>query len=1001
MNSKIYYVNTSITRDCEKNTQSTNNNYRNKRLSNPNISFDHRNITQIENQKFQKNENSDSVNYFFRRDENQSSIISENSSNYQYSKNEQKIQFTKLKKTANISKNDLPDKKTISSVKKSESVFSNQQLKDSKDIKHPINYGYYESKYSKKKSNNAENMQENNDLKISKIKNINKIKTHNNSIINSQFYGKTISDLNYYRFPSVSNNDSIENHKDYNLISKKSPQLIPKKFIEKKKASNSYVSSDFVFFSPIKQGFENSSFNWESSDFFTENNQSFSIISKKKSENKSDNKIMTINKKKLSFQAKENDNNINKNLFNINDDIRGIKIVEINKITPKEINSNNSKNKTRCQNFNLELKNFEANSQIISPFSENNRNKSQTISSYGENNRNKSHNISNKRLNSDNFNNKIIIFTKSTKIVTPNNNTINNEKKTEEIKNKKINTYTKYKKFIDNDEILSYETITEPNSESILSEKERKKINDFKSDKKKTTARQIFSEKDRIKSNKVVSSKENDRVKNKLKMEDNITLKKNKSSKINPFDFNKKNKIKNKITTNKKKEDKKLSSTNILNVTNITSNMINTKTNNVTNISKNTTATKKYPSDTELKNNHTFYAQSSVENKNQFSRLTISNSKTTAKKNLTNNSKRSPTNFAKFESFPSNLNQKEDEWDQIQYLGMRKSTYDPGKRANKKHGNDPQSINAKFSSTNYIKAVEAMSIPGKNECGFKKTNQDTYLIERNINGILNFNIFGVLDGHGSDGHFASQFVSRYIIYRIKNHPKIKLLDEPNEIYHRLKENGYKIIANIFIDADCQIQKEKFDFHKSGTTCVIVIQLEEHLICANAGDSRAILVFDENYDDNLANSQVYCLSYDCKPDLPIEKKRIYEKGGTVEKALDENDVETGPYRVWAKDEDYPGLAMSRSIGDIEAKKYGVIPNPQIVEYTLSYYSKYMIICSDGVWEFIDNKEAMQIGNKYFLRNDPNGLCQELIHQSVDCWLNDDIVIDDITVVTVFF
>ena len=65
---------------------------------------------------------------------------------------------------------------------------------------------------------------------------------------------------------------------------------------------------------------------------------------------------------------------------------------------------------------------------------------------------------------------------------------------------------------------------------------------------------------------------------------------------------------------------------------------------------------------------------------------------------------------------------------------------------------------------------------------------------------------------------------------------------------------------------------------------------------------------------------------------MEKKRIYQMGGVVEKALDENDKETGPYRVWAKDEDYPGLAMSRSIGDIDAKSVGVIPNPQIFEYT---------------------------------------------------------------------
>ena len=42
----------------------------------------------------------------------------------------------------------------------------------------------------------------------------------------------------------------------------------------------------------------------------------------------------------------------------------------------------------------------------------------------------------------------------------------------------------------------------------------------------------------------------------------------------------------------------------------------------------------------------------------------------------------------------------------------------------------------------------------------------------------------------------------------------------------------------------QIQKEKFDFTRSGTTVVLIIQLEEHVICANTGDSRAIAVYDD-------------------------------------------------------------------------------------------------------------------------------------------------------------
>jgi len=377
---------------------------------------------------------------------------------------------------------------------------------------------------------------------------------------------------------------------------------------------------------------------------------------------------------------------------------------------------------------------------------------------------------------------------------------------------------------------------------------------------------------------------------------------------------------------------------------------------------------------------------------------------------------RSQSESTKFESRSSRVNEikkksgnkikgADEEWDKSQFMGMRKKTYDPSLRQKKNNLSKKQkksnSLNEAFSSTIYVKSSEGLSIPGKNELGHKKTNQDTLLIERNVNGVLNFNIFGVLDGHGEEGHYASQFVSRYIFHRIKNHPAIKKQDEPKQIYHKLKENSYKIIANIFLDADVQIQKEKFDVNRSGTTCVIVIQLEEHIICANTGDSRAIMIYDQNNDDNLVNSKVFPLSYDCKPDLPNELKRIKACGGMVEKAYDPEVGETGPYRVWAEGEDYPGLAMSRSIGDMDAKKCGVIPNPQIVEYIIDPYTKYMIVASDGIWEFISNEQAMKFCNKFYLRNDPVGLCQELSQKSISLWEKNDCAIDDITVVVVFF
>ena len=500
-------------------------------------------------------------------------------------------------------------------------------------------------------------------------------------------------------------------------------------------------------------------------------------------------------------------------------------------------------------------------------------------------------------------------------------------------------------------------------------------------------------------------------IKNNIKNDINIINKKSKkyfsNSNTNIFGHSSKSKsnditfgnINNNLnkSLNNNKNNKNIQTVNNINKTKI-ENKINSYNKNK---SYNFNISKK-ESDTEMKNK--------ILNFSNLSKLNIDEPFKDSKQKFHRNLTELPRHLSRLDEVQKKSTKKKgkkfEEWEKLQYKGMRKKTYDArrlGKKNKFKKDQLNTSIDEQFSSTVYVKASEGFSLAGRNESGNKKTNQDTYVIEKNINGILNFNIFGVLDGHGDDGHFVSQFVNRYVIHRIKNHPLIKKLDEPKEIYNQLKSKGYEILSNIFIDADAQIQKEKFDSTRSGTTIVLVIQLEEKIICANTGDSRAIAIYDERKDDNLAHSKIFHLSYDCKPNLPNEKRRIYESGGVVEKAYysDDEDDERIPFRVWAKDGDYPGLAMSRSIGDMDAKKVGVIPDPQFVEYTIDNHSKYLLICSDGIWEFMPNEQAMKIANKFYLRNDPKGLCHELSQESIKLWEEKEVVIDDITIVVVFF
>ena len=300
-----------------------------------------------------------------------------------------------------------------------------------------------------------------------------------------------------------------------------------------------------------------------------------------------------------------------------------------------------------------------------------------------------------------------------------------------------------------------------------------------------------------------------------------------------------------------------------------------------------------------------------------------------------------------------------------------------------------------------LKDFGALSRPGRDEMGMTKTNQDSFIAKKNINNIKDFNIFGVLDGHGPNGHFISQFASQSIQNQIINSPEIQMNTNIESIYNILKRNNYQIIRQAFISTDNQLRTTSLDIKESGTTCCLVIHIGTHIICANVGDSRAIAVYDEHNDPNLNFLRPISLSIDYKPELAEEKARITMAGGVVEQLKDSFGLGAGPFRVFAPGKEYPGLAMSRSIGDLVGKNYGIIADPGIIDYNITINTRFIIVCSDGVWEFLSNEEVSKSGRQFYLHSNASELCQELISRSIIEWQVQDSSIDDITAVVAFF
>ena len=293
-----------------------------------------------------------------------------------------------------------------------------------------------------------------------------------------------------------------------------------------------------------------------------------------------------------------------------------------------------------------------------------------------------------------------------------------------------------------------------------------------------------------------------------------------------------------------------------------------------------------------------------------------------------------------------------------------------------------------------VKNVGSYSQAGKSEDGFTKINQDSFLVLQSEYNLKDFNIFCVMDGHGINGHLVSRYLMKYINLFFNNNKKMNASNQNEDsIYQRLKKSDYHILRRLFRHAERDLHKKsKIDANFSGTTCVMVAQIGDRFICANIGDSRAIMIKTGN--------EIVPLSIDQKPDDPEESKRIVQNGGEISQ-YEENGEKSGPYRIWKKGEVYPGIAMSRSVGDFIATSLGVVPEAKFIEEKIDQDCKFIVVASDGIWEFLDNKRVGEIVMPYYKNDDPDGACKALIKEATEWWNKEDIVVDDITVVVVFF
>ena len=207
----------------------------------------------------------------------------------------------------------------------------------------------------------------------------------------------------------------------------------------------------------------------------------------------------------------------------------------------------------------------------------------------------------------------------------------------------------------------------------------------------------------------------------------------------------------------------------------------------------------------------------------------------------------------------------------------------------------------------------------------------------------NFYFFAVLDGHGSSGKEASSAASdNFQQYILEKH-----LNQIPKLVSNKDREGF--LFNAFKNTEKKLKKSGIDYSNSGTCVVSIFIQGNNCSIANLGDSRAVLC--RWHKEKVAIE----LSTDHKPTNKEERTRIIKKGGRIERML-YGGQPSGPYRVWA-DSEGPGIAMTRTLGDLHAKKIGLISEPEIKHLELKPGDKFIVLASDGLWDVMSSAQVV--------------------------------------------
>lgn len=285
----------------------------------------------------------------------------------------------------------------------------------------------------------------------------------------------------------------------------------------------------------------------------------------------------------------------------------------------------------------------------------------------------------------------------------------------------------------------------------------------------------------------------------------------------------------------------------------------------------------------------------------------------------------------------------------------------------------------------------------------KECQDETLVIEGFMNDPKKV-LLCVFDGHGTNGRKAAIWCKREF-------PKLL----QSSLQKGLSEQ--EALKEACQGTEDGLAKSGFDVYFSGSTATFLIIDNHTMHFSWVGDSRAVLGFAAAGSTTRVCAKE--MTHDHKPEDPKEKARILSSGGVVQAVGDEDD---SPMRIFSKEmlEEgrwAPGLAMSRSVGDLLATSLGAVPLADYEKHEMEGNENFVIMASDGLWEVFDNDEAVKWVHSYATRRkEASGVipghsadsqsmttAQAIAEEAQRRWcstFNEEVVVDDTSVIIIW-